>query len=519
MKNPDRIFTISAAFFSIAYVLLRFWGLADSCLWFDEIFGVHAAEQEFRAMLWFVAQDLIHPPLFYILLKGWIAIGGESVFWLRSFSVFFAAASLAPFLLLCKELKISFTARIIALAFFSVSGSLIKYAQEVRMYSLLLFLSLASTWLFARFFFRGKNIWILTLVNILLVYTHYFGWLVVASEIAAILIFQRIKIRHVLIMFGILAVSYVPWVWAILQATGTGANVEQNIGWIEKPGIRSILDFAFDIVEPFYFQETSISASSILVVTIPLVLLIAIAKVNYFVNWRHHADMSKFLLLAVFTLPILLAFVLSWMFPVSIWGSRHLISIFPPVMILIGMLIDAIDIKAAKGVFVSVIIGLFAVGFAFRMQTQKPDFIWCAWEQHAKDWILTEHYSPDPKTLYVFEDLIAYHFWFATRGLQNYRVKVVRGVEGITEDKAYFLPRGFGQIEVVGLDDISDDDIWTAFRDPKAEQTPPGFLDFTPQPIPISAFAKSGYDPEDSKTIDVGDQSAYLIHLLRRRRD
>src|SRR6476620_9545432 len=74
----------------LAYVTLRYWGLASSCLWFDEIFSVHAAEHVWGEMFWFVAQDLIHPPLFYMLLKGWIAIGGESVIWLRSFSVFFA---------------------------------------------------------------------------------------------------------------------------------------------------------------------------------------------------------------------------------------------------------------------------------------------------------------------------------------------------------------------------------------------------------------------------------------------
>jgi hypothetical protein len=37
------------------------------------------------------------------------------------------------------------------------------------MYGPLLFVSLVSAWLFARFFYRGKNIWILTLVNLLLV--------------------------------------------------------------------------------------------------------------------------------------------------------------------------------------------------------------------------------------------------------------------------------------------------------------------------------------------------------------
>ena len=74
----------------IIYIALRFWRLTDSCLWFDEIFSVHAASMAWKDLFWFVAQDLIHPPFFYVLLKIWIAIGGEGLFWLRFFPVFFA---------------------------------------------------------------------------------------------------------------------------------------------------------------------------------------------------------------------------------------------------------------------------------------------------------------------------------------------------------------------------------------------------------------------------------------------
>ena len=88
-----------------AYIAVRFWRLTDSCLWFDEIFGVHAAEHSWDTILSFVALDLIHPPLFYILLKLWIAAGGESLFWLRLFPVMFAVVSLVPFILFLREMK------------------------------------------------------------------------------------------------------------------------------------------------------------------------------------------------------------------------------------------------------------------------------------------------------------------------------------------------------------------------------------------------------------------------------
>ncbi|MFN2411883.1 MAG: hypothetical protein ABR535_02350, partial [Pyrinomonadaceae bacterium] len=205
------------------YITFRFWNLTDSCLWFDEIFGVHAAEHAWGQLFRFVALDLIHPPLFYTLIKLWIGLGGDGLLWLRMFPLAFSLLALFPFLQLCRELKIGFTATALALAFFAFNGTLIKYAQEVRMYSVLLFVSLISIWLFARFYFKGKNIWVLTICNLLLVYTHYFGWFVVAAEVIAILVFQRVKIRHVATMFGIVFALFLPWIWMVWRASRTGA--------------------------------------------------------------------------------------------------------------------------------------------------------------------------------------------------------------------------------------------------------------------------------------------------------
>src|SRR4051794_6187666 len=161
----------SALIFAIAliYFILRFRHLG-SCLWFDEIFSVHAAEHAWNSIFTFVAADLIHPPLFYVILKLWVSVGGENLLWLRLLPVLFSLLAVIPFLFLCRELKLSFFATSVALFLISINGSLIKYSQEVRMYSLLLFLSLTSLWLFTRYFKRGKGIVSLTIVNLFLVY-------------------------------------------------------------------------------------------------------------------------------------------------------------------------------------------------------------------------------------------------------------------------------------------------------------------------------------------------------------
>src|SRR6185436_12668046 len=106
--------------------------------------------------------------------------------------VAFSVLALVPFLYLCRELKQPREVTMLALTFLAVNGSLIKYAQELRMYSMLMFMTLLSMWLFARYFNRGKSFVWLVIANVLLVYTHYFGWLVIGSEVVALLIFQHI---------------------------------------------------------------------------------------------------------------------------------------------------------------------------------------------------------------------------------------------------------------------------------------------------------------------------------------
>jgi uncharacterized membrane protein len=266
------------------YVAVRLWRMTDSCLWFDEIFSVHAAEHDWGSLCWFVAQDLIHPPFFYALLKIWIGFGGESIFWLRLLPLLFATLSLIPFILVCRELKQTRSTILFAIFLLSINGSLINYTQRVRMYTLLMCLSLFSIWLFARYFNRGKSLFALLIVNLFLVYTHYFGPLVVGCEVAIVLLFQRIKWRGAAAIFGSATLAMLPWAYAVLSASRSGSELSQNIAWISRPGLREIGIFIFDLIEPFYFQFSTTEPTSIYAVTVPLLLIFLVAKTLFLIG-------------------------------------------------------------------------------------------------------------------------------------------------------------------------------------------------------------------------------------------
>src|SRR6476619_4918425 len=118
--DRSRILRLAVFLFVLAiYIAARSWNLTASCLWFDEIYSVHAAEHSWDAILNFVSLDLIHPPLFYLLLKVWIAIGGESLLWLRALPLLFAVIAIVPFIFFCRELRLGYWAT--TLAFFLIA--------------------------------------------------------------------------------------------------------------------------------------------------------------------------------------------------------------------------------------------------------------------------------------------------------------------------------------------------------------------------------------------------------------
>jgi len=443
----------------VLYTAARVWRLDVACLWFDEIFSVHAAEHDWGSLISFVAKDLIHPPLYYLILKGWIAVGGESIFWLRLLSVIFSVLALAPLLLLCKELKLQNSTTLVALFLLCVNGSLINYTQRVRMYTLLMFLSLFSIWLFSRYFYRGKSLVTLAIVNVFLLYAHYYGALIVGCEIATILIFQRIKWRGAAVLSGSGLLFFLPWLYAVVVNARGGADIAQNLAWTSRPGSREIETFIFDLVEPFYFQFSTADPTSIFVVSIPLLItfLTAIVALIVYRDLLKESVKNQAWFLIGFTLvPILIVFAASWILPQSVWGTRHLIICAGPLALLMGLVFTHCPFQWLKVSVISLIVFLSA--YAFILQAVRPPtfFLWCAWDRIGNELAAKPETEPNPK-VYAFESLIAYHVWFATRNAGNTQVFDVETPETKKVNEMYFLPRGFDGVKKVTPEEITGD--------------------------------------------------------------
>lgn len=146
--------------------------------WRDEAFTYLLAKQSLMDILKLTAKDY-NPPLYYLLLHGWMKLFGTSEIALRIMSfIFFLATLYVIYLYLTQILHIKIKRAYTYLFFlFAVNPLLLYYAFEARMYTLFAFLSVLSFYFFAS---NRKKAYVI--VSVLGLYTHYFMAFVLLSQ-------------------------------------------------------------------------------------------------------------------------------------------------------------------------------------------------------------------------------------------------------------------------------------------------------------------------------------------------
>jgi len=102
------------------------------------------------------------------------------------------------------------------------------------------------------------------------------------------------------------------------------------------------------------------------------------------------------------------------------------------------------------------------------------------------------------------DDPGARHFWFAL-GDEGASVGVVKGLEGIPEDPAYFLPRRFNAVSVQDAKEPFGRSFWVAFR----------ATELNAAVSPLDALRRQGYTVEKVYEQAAGGQRAFLVRVTR----
>lgn len=190
-------------------------------MWHDEAFSGLLIRYPWREMMERIILD-VHPPLYYILLRLWSFVAGQSLLALRAFSLLFAALALWAGYKFVRAAFGSRRAALLAALALALNPFQLQYALEARMYTLGTFLVLLGSYFLTRAL-DNRRYWIwYGVVTAAAMYTHYYLAFSVAAQ-GLFILFWFLRRRELKLLFRaagaylVAAVLYFPWLTSLLQ--------------------------------------------------------------------------------------------------------------------------------------------------------------------------------------------------------------------------------------------------------------------------------------------------------------
>ncbi len=219
--------------------VLRLAHLGAKSIWEDEGVSIAIARlpaYQFLRILWRREANMA---LYYGLLRLWLPWGGSEAY-IRSLSVIFALLTLVLVYWLGKRLYSAWTG-VIAAFLLAINAFHVRYSQEARSYSLVVFLvTLSTCFLVAAVEDSSPRNWKGYLATAsLAVYAQFFAILVVGAHATALWFSPAGKeaqnnFRHSLRHIGL----YTLPIWVFIATTGAGP-----LRWIRRPGLSDLYRF------------------------------------------------------------------------------------------------------------------------------------------------------------------------------------------------------------------------------------------------------------------------------------
>lgn len=232
----------------------------------DESFSWRLIQYDWGEMIERTAAD-VHPPVYYVLLKGWARVWGSSIGSLRHFSIVWGIASAALMYFTVGEAfrqgrsdssrSLERVAGLLGATLVTFSADQIVASRTARMYSLGVFLALASSWILLRALHadRGRLCWWMFygVTAALFCLTHYFALFAVFAQ--GVFVFAEVacswwigrrglalsRIVGYLMAVGLCFALYAPWIPVV---AGQVRSVRQGY-WIPPLSWQAIDEALF----------------------------------------------------------------------------------------------------------------------------------------------------------------------------------------------------------------------------------------------------------------------------------
>jgi hypothetical protein len=487
------------------FVISRIYHITTYSLWGGEAFTMIGSRQDWASMFAYIVDDIVHPPLIYIVLKLWLAVGSESVLWLKLLPAIFGIGMIVPFFLLCQELNLKSPETYLALLIMGVNGYLIHYTQELRMYSMFAFWALCSFWLFLRYFKSTDNgtmlLNSLTVVNLLAIYSHYYGWLVVAMEFLFLLIWRRKILSFGLSIAGLLLLLS-PWAYFVVREARSIGGLERNLGWIPTPDAIDVLNFYATLTGPLGSRYVKLLGLALF--NLPLIPWFWRTARAGFKSEKE--DLVPLLWLAILSfLPVIVIYLISQRYDQAVWMDRYFIFIGTPYMILVATAAIRLPNRWVRNVWIIFIIGWSVLAGVHDLKTNR--IAWASpqlgsridWESLARQMSEAESAEGFPVKVYTVPVISKGYRtgdWAISTSLEYY-------LDSLNDDRfeLVYTP-DMGTL----LGSVDDDHFWVAYFD---------ITDWR-QRSPVPALIDKGYRVGDEIVFGQRNNQILLLPVWRK---
>ncbi|NHX00205.1 glycosyltransferase family 39 protein [Pseudomonas koreensis] len=321
---------------------VRFYDLTAASIWFDEGSSVLLSRFSLPEIWGHAAHD-VHPPLYFMLLHGWIGLFGDGILSIRLMSAVpgIITVGLGVWLV---DLLATRRAALLAGLLLALLPTAVRYSQEVRMYALLGMWLIGATIALVYWVRQPRRHRYLVAYALLMTaafYTHYFTVLCVISHwlyLTAVRVQPGYRLRHIqrpawwLTNLGI-ALLYLPWVPNLLDLLQhiPELKASNDIGWEDPVTLVSLPSMVWSLL----IQDDGLSLPAWLFWLLPLAL---VGGIGVALRRDRSVFRGSLLLLSYSVMPILLVFGVSFISPVFI--ERYLTAYALGLPMLVALAVD-----------------------------------------------------------------------------------------------------------------------------------------------------------------------------------
>jgi mannosyltransferase len=384
-------------------------------IWYDECFSIFYSQGTVDDIL-FVSTWDINPPFFNLFLHPWVKFFGTSELSMRMVpAILSSLTGVALYLFLKKYINVR--TAITASVLYLFSNISFYYAHEVRGYTLILFVSILSIWLFIKMLEKPGYIAsvALGLTYYILIMTHYLTFFILLAQgILFLIFFNRTLLKFYLIAVASFTLLFWHWMPRVVEIISGGSK-----HWLKSPDLNNLFDFIFSI------SNGKLQLIILCVLACTGIIAIIIKKEQFFHNKVIKAIVIYSILISFVT--VLLNYIISSTIPIFL--DRYLLFSLPGFIILYAVFISRIPLNNFFYYSLLTFVGIYAFSqVSINGPTTKMDY------RSAVNYVKYEQDSASVVFIQTIDVGALFTYYYDKEIFKNYS-----NIENLLKEKMVFM--------------------------------------------------------------------------------